>query len=517
VRRRYLFPTFRSQLLWNYWLTLGLTITLCGGMVVTAVLFFLRTDRVIQSPTELARISTDLNDVHQYLTNYVNYTDDRFIGRFLTALAELERQFEAYAATAHGTSRQHRDIEFWYAYLEIRNQLQWYRDRSEFLLERAGSGEEDRFSQIDRLYQVRDLKARITSALSDLLFRHMTYVQGSYDVYRQSMQRQWVALFIAFGIMVPLLVRWAGRQARMISEPIQHLIRQGQKIAAQNYDVEQASGVGNQELQELNHTFQVMAQEVSRSIELASQKNDLERKNLEMSQSIKQAELELLQSQINPHFLFNTLNTIASLAQIESAEQTERLLASFSTFLRYNLKNMHSIIEAWREVEMIEHYLFIQKQRFGRRLEYHVTIDNAVREYRIPSLTIQPLVENALIHGIEPVRAGGRVTVEVRADDSAGLVVRVTDSGVGICPEIVERLMREPAAASHSRDHVGLENTLRRIRLFDPGVVVLFESADETGNQSGTAITIRLRSPLTDADHASVLTGSAGTEPTKHL
>ncbi len=511
MKKKRLFQTFRRQLLWNYWLILVLTIALSGGLVATAVLFFLRTDRVIQSPAELARISSDFNQVHQYLTNYVNYSDDRFIERFRLALADLEEQMETYARVAHGTSRQHRDIEFWYSYLEIRNQMQWYRDGSEHLLERATSGEEERFFQFDRLYQMRDLKARITSAISDLLFRQMMYVQGSYDEYRAGMHQQWFWLFMAFGLVVILLVHWAGRQAEMISQPVQHLIRQGEKIAAQNFNVEEAPNVGNQELQTLNRTFRVMAQEVARSIEVLSQNNELERTNLAMSRSLKQAELELLQSQINPHFLFNTLNTVSSLAQIEGAEETERLLASFSTFLRYNLKNMHSIIEVSREIEMIQHYLFIQKQRFGSRLEYTVTMDPEVRQCLIPSLTIQPLVENALIHGIEPIRAGGTVAVRVTRRDAQAILIEVVDSGTGIPDEVIQRLENDMEPADGTRDHVGLENTLRRIRLFDPAAEFSFVAA------GGTTVSILLHSPGTVTEGAAVLAGSTGTEATEYL
>lgn len=517
MRKRF-YRTFRSQLLWNYWLTLGLTFFLAGGLVGTAVSFFVSTDRIIQNPAELARISADLNRTHQYITNYINYSDPQFIELFHQSLTSLERQMEIYSATAALISSQQRDIEFLYAWLELRNQMQWYRERSDHLLERASSEEEERFTHFYRLYQLRDLHNLMINEISGLLFRLMNYVQADYDVFQARMQRQWFWLFLTFGVVVVGLVRWATYQARLISMPIQHLIRQGEMIAESQFNIEEAPNVRNQELQSLNRTFSIMAERIAHSIDVLSQKNELERKNLVMAQSLKQAELELLQSQINPHFLFNTLNTLTSLAQIEGADKTEELLASFSTFLRYNLKNMHSIIAIRREVEMIEHYLYIQKQRFGARLEYAVSLAPEARDYLIPSLTIQPLVENALIHGIEPLRAGGCVAVTVEEEEPGLLLIRVEDSGTGIDAATAQRVTSIQDHEDMSRDHVGLDNTLRRIRLFDPEAqVTCTPGADGV---TGTVFTFLLHSHIggaTPPEGAAVFAGSAVTETPEHL
>ena len=489
------FKTFRSQILWNFALTIAILSALSIGMVVSMLVFFVRSDRLVYSPSQLAKIATDMNQVHQYLANFVNYDDPRYVSTFHTAIEELHASLESFYEVAREISSSRRDMEFLYAFLEIQNQLTWYQQESGFLIERAVAGEEERFLRFDRLHDLRDLKGRIIGAISDLLFRQMTYVQRSYEQYRQAVRNQWLVVLIVYALSVAGLVHWAGRQARAISRPVRHLVEQGRKIAGHDYNIAEAPGVRNAELQTLNRTFSIMAAEIAHSIEALSQKSELERTNLEMAQSLKQAELELLQSQINPHFLFNTLNTITSLSQIEEATETERLLTSFATMLRFNLRNMHSIIPVSQELEVIEHYLFIQKQRFGARLRYYVEVDDDAREARIPSLSIQPLVENALIHGIEPVRGGGSVVVLVTREGENDFLITVCDSGRGIPRTVLDRLEGELSTVLESREHLGLANTMRRIRLYDPAARLQIDTADGCG----TTVAIRVHEPRRNA------------------
>lgn len=492
-----LFPTFRSfrrQLVWSFLLTIALMGALSVTMVFSMLHFFLETDRLLHTPTHLARTNHHLNEVHQYITNFVNYDDQRFISSFYTGLAALEDQYHEYAPIAREISRNRVDVEFYYNYLEIGNMFRWYRENSDTLITAAMAGQEERFYRFDRLYQLRDLKNRISADLSELVFRQMMHVQNLYDAYRDRLWRQWIILSVAFILTVAGLILWAAYQARTISAPIQHLIVQGRKIAENDFAVVEAPDVRNEELQALNRTFISMAAGIARTMDLLSQKTELERKNLEMSQSIKQAELELLQSQINPHFLFNTLNTICSLAQIEDARETGRLLGSLSTFLRYNLKHMHTVNAVHREIEMIEHYLYIQKQRFGSRLEYSVHLQEEARLLRIPSLTIQPLVENALIHGVEPIKNGGSVTVSVTTGTRKDLLIRVEDTGRGMTTSTIAHALAAADEEAPPRDHMGLANTLRRLRLYDPTAEIEIQS--QPG--SGTVLSIAVDSTIDD-------------------
>lgn len=481
------FKTFRSQLLWHYAITIGVLTALAIGLVISLFVFFRQADALLARPSELAGISAELNQVHQYVANFVNYDDPEYLDLYRPAVRGLSDRLAAYEATARDLSRSRRDVEFMYAYLEVQKQLVWYEDTADALVERVLADDEERFMRFDRLYDLRDLKGRITSALSDLLFRLMNHTQLMYSEYETTLQFRWIAFFALFGLAVLAVVHWVIRQARAISLPIRHLVAQGRKIASHDFRIDRAPAVRNNELAILNQTFEEMAGAVATSFEVLSERNALERRNLEMEQSLKQAELEILQSQINPHFLFNTLNTITSLAQIEGAEDTERLLTSFSTLLRFNLRTMNRVVPIRKELEIIEHYLFIQKQRFGDRLRYYVDADSSALDAEIPSLTIQPLVENALIHGIEPKRGGGSIAVTVSAECEGCVVVTVCDSGMGMPEDVVARLQSAETAGAEG-EHVGLANTLRRLRLYDAALGVQVD----TGAGCGTQISLRL-------------------------
>lgn len=151
----------------------------------------------------------------------------------------------------------------------------------------------------------------------------------------------------------------------------------------------------------------------------------------ELEKSLKTAELKALQSRLNPHFLFNVLNTIGNLALLEGATKTEELVISFSEILRYTLENSNQFVTLATSIEYIKKYLSIQKTRFGDRLEYNIDIQEELLDINIPFMTLQPFVENSIIHGLECKEGGGIINITAK---SAGkdAVISIVDNGVGI-------------------------------------------------------------------------------------
>ena len=151
----------------------------------------------------------------------------------------------------------------------------------------------------------------------------------------------------------------------------------------------------------------------------------------ELEKALKTAELKALQSQLNPHFLFNVLNTIGNLALLEGATKTEELAISFSEILRYTLEKSNQIVTLGTSIEYIEKYLSIQKIRFGDRLEYNIDIQEDLLDINIPFMTLQPFVENSINHGLECKEDGGIVNITGK---SAGkdVIISIIDNGVGI-------------------------------------------------------------------------------------
>lgn len=163
---------------------------------------------------------------------------------------------------------------------------------------------------------------------------------------------------------------------------------------------------------------------------------------------------------INPHFLFNTLNSIARIAYFEKSHTTEELIYCLSDLLRYNLKQDDELHTIGSEVDNIEKYLYIQKIRFKNRLEYEIDIAEHIKPHRIPNMIIQPIVENALIHGITPKRDGGKVKIcaEKYKND---IKISVIDNGNGF-PKAVLQSLKQP----ESKLGIGFRSTDNRLKRY---------------------------------------------------
>lgn len=182
---------------------------------------------------------------------------------------------------------------------------------------------------------------------------------------------------------------------------------------------------------------------------------------------LKQAELDYLRSQINPHFLYNTLETIQALALERNAPDIGDAAAALGKLLRHNVKGA-PIIPLSDELEITRAYLTIQKLRFPDRLTILESVRDNVRSLPVPKLLLQPLVENAICHGIEPKMEPGTIYIGARLEKER-LLISVYDDGVGIAPETLAQLQEALDGPLSGRDsamaHVGLLNVHRRIRL----------------------------------------------------
>lgn len=189
----------------------------------------------------------------------------------------------------------------------------------------------------------------------------------------------------------------------------------------------------------------------------------------QVERRLQEAQLKALQAQINPHFLFNTLNMIGQMAYLEGAERTTDLLDTFSRFFRYNVESFERNVTIAEEIENVRGYVALQRERFGERIRYQIEMDHAVEAIQVPSLIIQPLVENALSHGLRLKTDGGKVRVSVTALEAGGFEILVADNGCGMDAEAL-RALREQVDASESDDRaehrsIGLSNVVSRMRL----------------------------------------------------
>lgn len=212
---------------------------------------------------------------------------------------------------------------------------------------------------------------------------------------------------------------------------------------------------------------------------------------------LQEAELAMLYSQINPHFLYNTLDSIKAMADYYSVEEISEMAQSLADMFRYNIKNSDEIVSLREELEQIEAYIRIQSFRFEGKFQYSVDVEEELYDYPILKMTLQPLVENAVFHGIEPMREKGRIVIAVHryAD---GVHLSVSDNGVGIMEERLEEIraalvrpvVQEQYLSLPSGVGIGIRNVYARY-VIRYGTRMEFRIESNVG--AGTLITLILR------------------------
>lgn len=205
---------------------------------------------------------------------------------------------------------------------------------------------------------------------------------------------------------------------------------------------------------------------------MAEQINVLIQKNIEEQQNIQKAEMKALQAQITPHFLYNTFDTIIWLAEEEKTDEVVKITKAFSEFLRISLSRGHEWITIAQELDHIKNYLTIQKIRYADILNYEIEADEEILNYKIIKLVLQPLVENAIYHGIKNKRGRGhlKVTANFTDDKKSSIIFTVTDDGAGFTPERLAQVNDELENATLDAEKLssvyGLYNVNKKLKLY---------------------------------------------------
>jgi len=178
----------------------------------------------------------------------------------------------------------------------------------------------------------------------------------------------------------------------------------------------------------------------------------------ELKLMANKAEIKALQAQINPHFLFNALNTIVSFIRLNPSRARE-LIINLSTYLRYNLDAGEKPVDIYRELEQVKAYIEIEKARFGEKLHMIYNIEDNL-DAKIPSLIIQPIVENSIKHGILEGKGYGTVTIEIKKAEGDNIMITIEDDGVGISKDIIDKVY----GGKMEENRIGMSNVHNRLK-----------------------------------------------------
>lgn len=273
----------------------------------------------------------------------------------------------------------------------------------------------------------------------------------------RSSSRFVIFLIIATALMCVVLLVFN----RSILRPLAALGRAADMIGNGRYDAPPLIVRGDDELGRTAKSFNLMQTEIRRTIHALEKQSEMEKHLLEkevetaqMQRKLQEGRFAQLQSQINPHFLFNTLSTIAALAREEDAPLSEDLILRLSNFFRYSLESDEKVVTLGREIQLLRDYMELQETRYGERITMEIQEDTELSDILVPKFILQPLVENAILHGLR--ERGGQVRVRTFRGRK-GVAIMVTDNGCGFDPAQSRETL--------GRHSVGLSNIRERMEL----------------------------------------------------
>ena len=486
----------RKKLLLYFLITSVLVNLICLYTYNNTRLLIHQLNQIFFNDIALTNLENSVSDVETSIKSYLTTSHSEDLSAYLNKSNKLRKQSQGLNANLTNTQSE-------LMLVDIKGMITTYLEYTDS----AESGKRGRdiasysqsFNNASRIY------GYITHYIDKLKIHEFQQNNANYlEIDR------WLGLLQAFNIAVILLamainivlIIWFSYS---LTDPILRLSKAAGEIADGNYDIQEVPVNSHDEVHSLALAFNRMAEsirkqliEIRQKAEIESRLQEQEMQNLKMATMLSDAQLKTLQAQINPHFMFNTLNAGMQLAMFEGAERTQAFMERLSESLRYNLGNIDKPATLSLEITHIDNYIYLLKERYGDRIAYFKSVEEGLPDVVMPRMILQPIVENAFMHGIAGMETNGVITLSARR--AAGAVrVEIADNGIGIDAETLERLLSgepadsrgagEPAHAGHS---IGLRNVVGRLVLYYGAEGSAQVVSIQSGAGEGTRVTLNL-------------------------
>lgn len=331
-----------------------------------------------------------------------------------------------------------------------------------------------------RLTQLENNVYVLTSLVEEYMYTYLYYEAAELNAVQQEVARQVRVeigvITVVCALAIAIVLRHSIRLSRSITVPLEEMCGRAENVAGGDLTVQEPVP---SEIREIRTLSEGMEQMIGR---LDEQMRESRRRQ----ESLRRTELALLQAQINPHFLYNTMDTIIWLIEADKQQEAVEMVSNLSSFFRHSLSKGEDVISLAEEERHVRSYLQIQHARYKDIMEYTVDIDPGLHDAMLPKLTLQPLVENALYHGVKLKRAKGTIRITGRLEDGC-VLLRVEDNGVGMTRERLSQL--RSAMERQERVGFGLSAVNQRLMLqFGPEYGLRIDSEEGLG----TTVTARI-------------------------
>lgn len=368
-----------------------------------------------------------------------------------------------------------------------------YQKARDAFLQLAPSAED----YVERMYAVMDQQDYLAEYALRLTQATLEQENTTYSSQATRLQRlPWLyfGLLAAAVALMLLLIRVLNRA---VVQPLLRLAQASRSIAGGDYTGADLPVHSGDEVGQLTGTFNRMKHAMAEHLSTLNALHREEVRNLALEKDLEHTRLEVLKSQVNPHFLFNTLNMISCMARLEDASTTDQMIVHLGSLFRHNLRTKQQEVTLEEELDGLEDYIYLQQMRFDGRITVEKKIEADPAAVRLPSFTLQPIVENAFSHGLKSCEEGGRILLRGWMQGRT-LILTVADNGRGMTPAELDALQEKIAQSERTGRSIGLGNISRRITMLYPegrmqvfsreghGTVIRFEIPQEDREEDGS-------------------------------
>lgn len=440
---------------------------------------------IYASNTMLNELQISLTQVHHYLETFLDTRDTEAIEGYLRNQQEFSNRLEQLNGRLL-------DDDSMITQKNIRSISEKYIRTADRAVE-AKRGRnvvkyKEYYDDADRLFSY------INSYIYSLNSRQLQCNSHNYEALFTSLKYSETANLTILCMTSALVTLLVFLLTRGITDPLQRLAEAAEQVANGSPVAEVSGPVTNDEVGIVTAAFNQMVVSLKDNMEQARQRIALEsamkEKQLLMEAHLKDTQLKYLQSQINPHFLFNTLNACAQLAMLEGADRTYTYVQNVADFYRYNVRKKDGVATLAEEIGLVNNYIYIINVRFSGEIHFIKEIEEGVTDVPMPAMILQPLVENSINHGLRDVEWEKKIWLSVYRENDR-ICVSVRDNGIGISPEQTQSILNNDLNGNGLQEHttgVGLRNVIGRLRLFYNRDDVM--EITSTGSGMGTEVAV---------------------------
>lgn len=465
------FATIKNKMIgYTFTIILLMAVLSIYSLMITNI-YKSRIDEMFVRNIALNEIETYMNIIDQELVVYLSTKSSTSLNNYMRNADALEGVIDGMAEDVEGVTDEELMI------LDIKEMSTNYFAIADMAI--ANTRRSNITSSSKNYKEASRIRSYIVSYIDELNIRQLDRNAESYLHMAEQVRISNLLNIVLLVDLVLLSIIIILRMSGSIITPIVKLSHSAEEIAKGEFDTASIIVETNDELEILARAFNKMKHNIHAYIEELKEKTlteaklmDQEFENLKMQSLLDSARLYALQSQMNPHFLFNTINAGVQLSMLEGADRTSEFLETMSRLFRYNIKQLSEAVTVNQEVENIRDYYELLKVRFGDLIIFQFVIDDEGLECMIPPLTLQPVIENAYIHGLSSKEEGGIITIRVH-NEGAYLTVVIEDNGVGMEETMIQRIAdkviydhKNGARIDTRSNGIGMANVIERLELF---------------------------------------------------